>query len=81
MIVADDNRFYVIQWESSNIIAIVSQSSIFKSPEFTYVNDICFVEIDGQYEKAKILFIGKLHSIYIVFQYRCNYTLRFIRGW
>jgi hypothetical protein len=41
-------------------VSTVPQSSVFKSPEFTRVNDICFVEIEGQYRKGKIIFIGKL---------------------
>ncbi len=59
MAIADDNTFCAVQWENTDIISIVSQSAIFKSPEFTHVNDVCFVETEGQYEKGKILFIGK----------------------
>ncbi len=58
VIIADDNIFCTVQWENSTIISTVSQSAIFKSPEFTRVNDVCFVETEGQYEKGKILFIG-----------------------
>jgi len=58
MISFDENIFCVVQWENSNDVAIVSQSSVFKAPEFTHMNDICFVEIEGQYQKGKIIFIG-----------------------
>jgi hypothetical protein len=53
-----DQIVYVIQWENSFSICIVCQSSIFKSPDLIHVNDICFVEVEGQYRKGKIKFRG-----------------------
>jgi hypothetical protein len=42
MVVVDDNRFCVVQWENTDITSIVSQSGIIKSPQATHVNDVCF---------------------------------------
>ncbi len=58
VIAIDKDSFCAVQWENTDTVSTVSQSAIFKSPEFTRVNDICFVEIEGQYQKGKILFIG-----------------------
>ncbi len=58
VIAIDKDSFCAVQWENTNTVSTVSQSAIFKSPEFTRVNDICFVEIEDQYQKGKILFIG-----------------------
>ncbi|CAF4213307.1 unnamed protein product [Rotaria sordida] len=55
----DNETFYAIEWENSNIISTVSQSAVFKSPEFTNINDICLIEIENeQYRKGKIIFRG-----------------------
>jgi hypothetical protein len=54
----NDDSYCAIWWINSRIISTVHQSAIFKSPELTRVNDICFVEIEDQYQKGKILFIG-----------------------
>ncbi|CAF2779689.1 unnamed protein product [Rotaria sp. Silwood2] len=55
----DNETFYAVQWESSNIISTVPQSAVFKSPEFTNINDICIIEIENeQYRKGKIIFRG-----------------------
>jgi hypothetical protein len=40
------------------MICIVPQSSVFKSSEYTQINDICFIEIDGKYRRGIIKFIG-----------------------
>ncbi|CAF3719123.1 unnamed protein product [Rotaria sordida] len=53
-----NESFCAVQWENSNIISTVPQSAIFKSPEFTNVNDVCFIEINGQYRKGQIIFKG-----------------------
>ncbi|CAF1178387.1 unnamed protein product [Rotaria sordida] len=66
-----NESFCAVQWENSNIISTVPQSAIFKSPEFTNVNDVCFIEINGQYRKGQIIFKGsrsdceklKTHSV------------------
>jgi hypothetical protein len=58
-IAVSNENFYAIQWEKSKTICTVPQSAVFKSPEFTRVNDICFVEIERQYRKGQILHIGK----------------------
>jgi hypothetical protein len=58
VISVDDESFCAVQWKNSSNISTVSQSSVFKSPEFTGVDDICFVEREGQYRKGKIIFIG-----------------------
>jgi hypothetical protein len=58
VVAVDNESFCAVQWENSSIVSTVPQSSIFKSPEFTRVNDICFVEKEGQYQKGKIIFIG-----------------------
>ncbi|CAF3804948.1 unnamed protein product [Rotaria sp. Silwood1] len=50
--------FCAIHWENNSIVSTVPQSAIFKSPEFTNVNDICFIEAEGQYRKGQIIFIG-----------------------
>ncbi|CAF1365576.1 unnamed protein product, partial [Rotaria sordida] len=55
----DNETFYAIQWENSNMISTVCQSAVFKSPEFTNINDICLIEIENeQYRKGKIIFRG-----------------------
>ncbi|CAF4900088.1 unnamed protein product [Rotaria sp. Silwood1] len=55
----DNETFYAVQWESSNIISTVPQSAVFKSSEFTNINDICIIEIENeQYRKGKIVFRG-----------------------
>ncbi|CAF3774220.1 unnamed protein product [Rotaria sordida] len=53
-----NESFCAVQWENSNIISTIPQSAIFKSPEFTNVNDVCFIEINGQYRKGQIIFKG-----------------------
>jgi hypothetical protein len=58
VISVDENSFCAVRWEDNSIVSTVPQSSIFKSPEFTRVNDICFVETEGQYRKGKIISIG-----------------------
>ena len=64
----DKDSFCVVQWENTNMIAIVPQSTIFKSPEFACVNDICIIETEGQYRKGNILLIGHLFSKTILFK-------------
>ncbi|CAF4843076.1 unnamed protein product [Rotaria sp. Silwood1] len=54
----DNKSFCAVQWENSNIISAVPQSAIFKSPEFTELNDICFIETEGQYRRGQIIFKG-----------------------
>ncbi len=54
----DDQSFCAVQWENSSIVCTVSQSAIFKSPEFTRVNDICFIEVEGRYRKGQVIFKG-----------------------
>jgi len=44
-----NDRFCAVQWEKSRTIFTVPQSAVLKPSEFTHVNDICFVEIEGQY--------------------------------
>ncbi|CAF4460211.1 unnamed protein product [Rotaria sp. Silwood2] len=51
----DNESFCVVQWENSNIVSTIPQSAIFKSPEFTSVNDICFIETDEHYRKGRII--------------------------
>jgi hypothetical protein len=58
VISVDDESFCAVQWKNSNIVCTVLQSTVFKSFKFTRVNDICFVEREGQYRRGKILFIG-----------------------
>jgi hypothetical protein len=58
-VISVDNDYYCsVQWENSNIISTVPQLTILKSPEFTRLNDVCFVEIEEEYRKAKIVFKG-----------------------
>ncbi|CAF4419276.1 unnamed protein product, partial [Rotaria sp. Silwood2] len=54
----DNSIFCAVQWENSIIVSIVPQSAIFKSPEFTASNDVCFIETKGQYRKGQIIFKG-----------------------
>jgi hypothetical protein len=58
MVSVSDESFCAVKWENSSTISTVSQSAIFKSPEFTHVNDVCFVETEQEYRKGKIIFIG-----------------------
>ncbi|CAF5162204.1 unnamed protein product, partial [Rotaria sp. Silwood1] len=51
----DNDSFYAVRWENSDIGSTVSQSAVFKSPEFTHVNDICYIETKGQYQKGQII--------------------------
>jgi hypothetical protein len=53
-----NESFCAVQWEESRTIFTVPQSAVLKLPEFTHVNDICFVEIEGQYRKGQIICIG-----------------------
>ncbi|CAF1329795.1 unnamed protein product [Adineta steineri] len=53
-----NEMFYVVQLETNNMIYIVSQSSIFKSPEFIHINDICFIEIENCYQRGQIKYKG-----------------------
>jgi hypothetical protein len=53
-----DEHFCAVQWENTNTISTVPQSAIYKSPEFTHLNDICCVETEGQYRNGKIIFKG-----------------------
>jgi hypothetical protein len=53
-----NENFCVIQLENNDIIYIVSQSLVFKSPDFTQINDICFIEIQEKYQRGIIKFIG-----------------------
>ena len=57
---ADPDTFCSIRWDNSDIVSTVSQSAVYKSPEFTGVNDICFVEREGNYERGRVLHIGEL---------------------
>ncbi|CAF4743106.1 unnamed protein product [Rotaria sp. Silwood1] len=50
--------FCAVQWENSKIVSTVPQSAIFKAPEFTSVNDICFIETEAHYQKGRIIFKG-----------------------
>ncbi|CAF1078251.1 unnamed protein product [Rotaria sordida] len=67
----DNESFYAVQWENGSIVSTVPQSAIFKSSEFTSLNDICFIETEGQYRKGQIIFQGsyddcekfKMHSV------------------
>ncbi|CAF4165867.1 unnamed protein product [Rotaria sp. Silwood2] len=52
------HNFCAVQWENSCTISTVPQSAIFKSPEFTHVNDVCFIETAGHYRKGQIIFKG-----------------------
>ncbi|CAF3753260.1 unnamed protein product [Rotaria sordida] len=54
----DNESFYAVQWENGSIVSTVPQSAIFKSSEFTSLNDICFIETEGQYRKGQIIFQG-----------------------
>lgn len=54
----DHESFYVIQWKNNTITYTIPQSAIWKSSEFTCINDICFVRIKGQYRPGKIIFKG-----------------------
>ena len=56
-----EENFCVVQWENSNAICIVPQASVFKSPDFTYVNDICIIEVEGQYRKGQIKYKSMLY--------------------
>ncbi|CAF1230419.1 unnamed protein product [Rotaria sp. Silwood1] len=56
----DKKSFYAVRWENSGIVSTVSQSAVFKSPEYTHVNDVCFIETIGQYRKGQIIFKGLL---------------------
>ncbi len=58
MISVDENSFFAVRWVDNSSVSTVSQSAIFKSPEFTRVNDVCFIETEGQYRKGKIISIG-----------------------
>ena len=53
-----NHNFCVIQWENSDTFCVVPQTSIFKSADFTEINDICFIENDGIYRKGIIKFKG-----------------------
>ncbi|CAF0930245.1 unnamed protein product [Rotaria sordida] len=54
----DHHSFSAVQWENSCTVSIVPQSAIFKSHEFTHVNDVCFIETAGHYQKGQIIFKG-----------------------
>jgi len=63
------NVFYVVQWDKTNTISLVQQSAVFKAPQFTQINDICFIEKHQQYARGKIIFIGLLiHYSFVVFK-------------
>jgi hypothetical protein len=58
VVIFNKKCFCAVQWEGSSIVSVIPQSSIFKSPEFTHVNDVCFVGEKRNYRKGKILFKG-----------------------
>lgn len=58
----DNESFYVVQWENTDIISTVPQSSVVKAPDFTKINDICYIETEGQYRKGQIIFQGYIFS-------------------
>ncbi|CAF3806983.1 unnamed protein product [Rotaria sp. Silwood1] len=62
----DNDSFYAVRWENSDIVSTVSQSAVFKSPEFTHVNDICYIETKGQYRKGQIIAKGLFLWINII---------------
>ncbi|CAF4722481.1 unnamed protein product, partial [Rotaria sp. Silwood2] len=62
VISVDKESFCAVQWENSSIVSTVQQSAIFKSPEFTNVNDICFIKTKGNYRKGQIIFKGSFHD-------------------
>jgi hypothetical protein len=59
VISASNKNCYVVRCENSDTVCTVAQSAIFRSPEVTRVNDVCFVETEEQYRKGQIIFIGK----------------------
>ncbi|CAF1323219.1 unnamed protein product [Rotaria sp. Silwood1] len=54
----DNESFYAVRWDNSDIVSAVSQSAVFKSPEYTYINDVCFIETIEQYRKGQIIAKG-----------------------
>jgi hypothetical protein len=60
--------FYIVQWENSNIVCIIPQASIFKSADFTHVNDICIIEVEGKYRKGQIKYRGKLYRLITILE-------------
>ncbi len=71
--------YYVIQWENSNVICVVPQSSIFKSPDFIEINDICFIETEGKYRRGRIQFKGFIISIDYLSKRKFSFIFRFKR--
>ncbi|CAF1173679.1 unnamed protein product [Rotaria sordida] len=63
--IVNENIYCAIQWieetMEKKMISIVSQSTIFKSPDFICINDICVIEFAGNYYKGKILYKGSRH--------------------
>ncbi|CAF2528187.1 unnamed protein product [Rotaria sp. Silwood2] len=51
----DHKTFYAVKWVDSNVISTMPQSAAFKAPEFTKVDDTCFIEIEGEYRKGQII--------------------------
>ncbi|CAF1203501.1 unnamed protein product [Rotaria magnacalcarata] len=58
----DNESFYAVRWENSNIVSTVSQSVVFKSPQYTHLNDICCIETAGQYKNGQIILKGSRHD-------------------
>ncbi|CAM4979087.1 unnamed protein product [Rotaria socialis] len=58
----DNESFYAVRWENSNIVSTVSQSAVFKSPQYTHLNDICCIKTAGQYKKGQIILKGSRHD-------------------
>jgi hypothetical protein len=58
MVSVSDESFCAVKWENSSTISTVSQSAIFKSPEFTHVNDVCFVETEQEYSGRSRFFVN-----------------------
>jgi hypothetical protein len=54
----DDESFCAVKLDNSSTICTVPQSAIFKAPEFTNINDVCFFELAEQYGKGQIIFRG-----------------------
>lgn len=56
--ITSDKLYYIVYVPENESIVILPQSAIFKAPEYICVDDICFVEINEQYQRAQVLFIG-----------------------
>ncbi|CAF3348109.1 unnamed protein product [Rotaria socialis] len=57
-IVFNSRCFYAVKWKNSDIVSAIPQSAILKSPEYTKVDDVCFIETKGRYREGQILLKG-----------------------